>query len=226
LVGNFLDLEGLAPGTGGLKGRSGPVRDIQMADEPALTTFESEDIEKRRDRYVTTESGGNRRSASRDRHREFSRISEELESLRRLVLTERGSLTQQGTVGPSRVSPRPSTLPAAAVDDSARRQAMLPTPQLDTYDGCSSLDTFLAKFENCRDYYAWNDRERPCHLRVSLEKEAGQVLWDAVKRSSVDDLIALLRSRFGSVYQCERYRAALRSLRRQKATRCSSSTRR
>ena len=137
LVGNFMDLEGLAPGTGCLKGRSGPVRDIQMADEPALTTFESEDIEKRRDRYVTTESGGNRRSASRDRHREFSRISEELESLRRLVLTERGSLTQQGTVGPSRVSPRPSTLPAAAVDDSARRQAMLPTPQLDTYDAVS-----------------------------------------------------------------------------------------
>ena len=106
------------------------------------------------------ESGGNRRSASRDRDREFSRIlEEELESLRRLVLTERRSLTPQGTVGPIRVSPRPSTLPAAADDDSARRQATLPTPKLDTYDGCSSLDTFLAKFENCTDYYAWSDSE-------------------------------------------------------------------
>ena len=45
LVGNFPDLDGLAPGTGSLPGRNGPVPDIQMADEPTLITFESDDIE-------------------------------------------------------------------------------------------------------------------------------------------------------------------------------------
>ena len=37
-----------------------------------------------------------------------------------------------------------------------------------------------------------------------------------MRRSSVDDLIALLRSRFGTVNQREHYRAELRSLMRQK----------
>jgi len=46
--------------------------------------------------------------------------------------------------------------------------------------------------------------------------DSGQVLCDAGKTSSVDDLVALLRNRFGSVNQAERYRAELRALRRRR----------
>ena len=68
------------------------------------------------------------------------------------------------------------------------RRPTLPTLKLGTYDGRTSLETFLAKFNNCSEYYAWDAREQLCHLRASLEKEAGQILWDADNQSTVDDV--------------------------------------
>jgi len=56
---------------------------------------------------------------------------------------------------------------------------VLPTLKLGTFDGSTCLKTFLAKFENCSDYYECTEKEKPCHLRVSLQGPAGQVLWDA-----------------------------------------------
>ena len=91
-----------------------------------------------------------------------------------------------------------------------------PTLKLGTYNGTTPLDTFLAKFENCSGYYSWDARERLFHLRACLEGDAGQILWDAGAASSADELVALLRNRFGSVHQAERYRAELRALRRRR----------
>jgi len=91
-----------------------------------------------------------------------------------------------------------------------------PTLKLGTYNGTTLLETFLAKFENCSDYYGWGARECLCHLRVCLEDDAGQVLWDAGTTWSTYDVIALMRNRFGSVNQAERHRAQLRALRRQR----------
>ena len=98
------------------------------------------------------------------------------------------------------------------------RKHALPTLKLGSFDGSTPLETFLAKFENCSDYYSWDDRERLCHLRASLDREAGQVLWDAGKQSTADDVIRLLRRRFGTQDQCERYRAELKALRRPKGS--------
>ena len=92
----------------------------------------------------------------------------------------------------------------------------LPTLKLGMYDGTTPLETFLAKFENCSDYYSWSEKDRLCHLRASLEKAAGNVLWDAGTQSSVSEVIALLRSRFGNENQAERYRAELKARRRKK----------
>jgi len=69
---------------------------------------------------------------------------------------------------------------------------------LGSYDGSTWLMTFLAKFENCIDYYGWSSMEQLCHPRASLDGAAGQILWDAGKQSSVDDVIRLLKSRFGT----------------------------
>jgi len=91
-----------------------------------------------------------------------------------------------------------------------------PTLKLGTYNGTTQLEPFLPKFENFSDYYGWDARERLCHLRACLEIDAGQVLWDAGTTSSFDDLIALLRNRFGGVNQAERYRAELMALRRRR----------
>lgn len=46
------------------------------------------------------------------------------------------------------------------------RKLALPTLKLGTYDG-TSLETFLAKFENCAEYYDWNERRRQHPLRAN-----------------------------------------------------------
>ena len=96
------------------------------------------------------------------------------------------------------------------------RGTTLPTLKLGQYDGSTCLETFLAKFENCSDYYNWRERERLCHLRAALDGGAGQVLWDAGRQSSVDEIIRLLKNRFGTQNQDERYRAELRARKRRK----------
>ena len=92
--------------------------------------------------------------------------------------------------------------------------SVLPTLKLGHYDGTTCLETFLAKFDNCSDYYSWYERERLCHLRAALDGGAGQVLWDAGKQSSVEEITRLLTNRFGTQNQDERYRAELKARRR------------
>jgi len=85
----------------------------------------------------------------------------------------------------------------------------MPTLKLGTFDGSKCLKTFLAKFENCLDYYEWTEKETLCHLRASLEGLAGQVLWDAGQQSSVDEVVRLLKNQFGSLNEEERYHSGL-----------------
>jgi len=87
--------------------------------------------------------------------------------------------------------------------------------KLGTYNGSTCLETFLAKFENCSEYLNWSVRDRLFPLKASLEGPAGQLLWNAPKDITVNRLIELLRNRFGTDNQAERYRAELRARKRQ-----------
>ena len=85
------------------------------------------------------------------------------------------------------------------------------------FDGTTSLDTFLAKVNNCREYYEWSEKDTVHHLRASLEGSAGQVLWECGgSAASLDTIVALLRNRFGNQNQTERYRSELGTRRRAK----------
>jgi len=86
--------------------------------------------------------------------------------------------------------------------------------KLGIYRGDTSLETFLAKFENCSKYLKWSADDRLFHLGNSLESAAGQVLWDATACNSAETLIQLLRHRFGNQNQTERFRAELKTRRR------------
>jgi len=90
----------------------------------------------------------------------------------------------------------------------------LPSVKLGTYKGDTSLETFIAKFENCSRYLNWSERDRFFYLSNALEGAAGQVLWDAATCSSVEALVQLLRNRFGNQNQTERFRAELKVRRR------------
>ena len=84
------------------------------------------------------------------------------------------------------------------------------------YDGNTCLQTFMARFENYADYFDWDETDKLFQLRASLAGAAGQILWNAGKQSTVGQIIALLKARFGSENQAERFRAALRSRKRSK----------
>lgn len=45
----------------------------------------------------------------------------------------------------------------------------LPAVKLGVYRGDTSLETFLAKFENCSRYLNWNERDRLFYLSNALE---------------------------------------------------------
>ena len=53
-----------------------------------------------------------------------------------------------------------------------------------------------------------------CHLRASLDGEAAHVLCDVDKQATSDDLIRMLKKRFGKQDQRERFRAELKAIRR------------
>ena len=109
---------------------------------------------------------------------------------------------------------RPGESHLYAGDDHRDRnvaKSYLPHVKLGVFKGDTSLETFLAKFENCSKYLNWNERDRFFHFSNALEGTAGQILWDATNCSSVEALIQLLRSRFGNQNQNKRFRALLKS---------------
>ena len=85
--------------------------------------------------------------------------------------------------------------------------------KLSSFDGSTPLESHLAKFENCSEYYMWNERERLCHLKNSLDGQAAQVLWQLCKDATEADLVKLLCNRWGTQNQAERFRAELASRR-------------
>jgi len=110
----------------------------------------------------------------------------------------------------------------SVIDKAINRQSnlhakhVLTTLKLGTFNWSTCLKTFLTKFDNCSDYYEWTEKEKLCHLRASLEGPAGQVLWDAGQQSSVNEVVRLLKNRFESLNEEERYRSELKARRRRR----------
>jgi len=81
------------------------------------------------------------------------------------------------------------------------------------FDGTSCFETFLALFNNCAQYNRWVSREKRLYLRWSLNGVAAQMLW-GTEEMSYKQLVARLRSRFGSIDMEEKYQAELQCRRR------------
>ena len=86
--------------------------------------------------------------------------------------------------------------------------------KLEPYDGTSCLETFLASVKNFATYFNWTDRDELFHLKASLRGPAGQVLWDLGPDVKLAEMTHLLKQRFGSTDQVERFRMELRARRR------------
>ena len=88
--------------------------------------------------------------------------------------------------------------------------------KLDKYDGTTSIDSFLAKFEICAEHNRWGEKEKLAQLRCVLTNDAAQILWDmdSEKVTTSAGLISQLRARHGFENQTYSYRAQLKCRRR------------
>ena len=96
------------------------------------------------------------------------------------------------------------------------RKAWAREMKLEKFDGTSSIDSFLAKFDICSRHNEWTEEDRMVHLQCAMVHNAAQILWDmgseGVAKSS--DFIAQLRARYGSANQTTLYRTQLKYRRR------------
>ena len=80
-----------------------------------------------------------------------------------------------------------------------------------------SLEAFLIQFHNCVIYNRWNKDDALAHLKSSLTFNALQLLWESPFHDfTFEELVDKLKQRFGSVGQSQKFRAELKSRRRQK----------
>ena len=73
--------------------------------------------------------------------------------------------------------------------------------KLKHFDGTESLDTFLHKFQSMAAYLRWEEPDIKYHLCGSLEGAAGLVLADLALDATSEDVIKLLKTRFGTELQ-------------------------
>jgi len=131
--------------------------------------------------YVTESRGGRRRQADRPSESHADDLERDLAEIRRQLAEMRSESTPGVSPGLSRVdrigpdqtgtAPEQSVMDGSAAtrpETTRRSGPARPTVNLGTYNGITPLETFLAKFENCSDYYGWDARERVCHLRACL----------------------------------------------------------
>ena len=92
------------------------------------------------------------------------------------------------------------------------------TMKLEKYDGTTSLDSFLAKYDVCASHNRWSNRECLAQLKWLLTGQAAQILWDMGSNdiSNSLDLVTALKARYGTANQCALYRTQLRYRRRGK----------
>ena len=86
--------------------------------------------------------------------------------------------------------------------------------RLDKFDGSTAVEPFISKFETFSSYFRWGSRERSFHIRISLAGAAAEILSQIDANASVEEILSLLKQRFGSENQQQRYRRELRSRRR------------
>jgi hypothetical protein len=85
---------------------------------------------------------------------------------------------------------------------------------LGTYDGSTCLRSFLQKFSYHSMYYGWSDEDKLFQLYSCLTGAAAQMLTCNREVKSVDRILELLETRFGTGNRCEIFRLELKNRRR------------
>src|SRR6266536_106960 len=85
--------------------------------------------------------------------------------------------------------------------------------KLPQFDNSESLLTFLAQFEICARRNNWTTMEKRDLLKCSLRGSSAQILWDTDVDGEIsyEEMVDLLKQRFGTSGQAEVYRAQVRN---------------
>ena len=108
-----------------------------------------------------------------------------------------------------------ATTGGTVTETAAQGKSVHKPLKLEKFDGVSTpLETFLTKYNNRKRYNQWNSEESAVFLRDSLQSHASQILWEIADNASDQDIVRLLRNRFGNSLHMERFRAQLQTRRR------------
>jgi hypothetical protein len=81
------------------------------------------------------------------------------------------------------------------------------------YDGIEDLEHFIKCFFLVSRYYRWTEDEQLFRLEHCLTDDAQYVLMDAPATNDIEEVVQILRSRFGLVTNAEQHRSELSRLR-------------
>ena len=82
---------------------------------------------------------------------------------------------------------------------------------LGTFDGSTDLDTFLVRFESCSRYFGWSESEKVFHLMNASTGSAEPIVKEV---GSLEHVLELLQSRFGTKLHIDKFHADLRRRKR------------
>ena len=88
--------------------------------------------------------------------------------------------------------------------------------RLDRYDGSTSLEAFLAHFDNCARYNQWTYDDKLSQLKASLKGSAAEILLESERTMSYRELRNELRECFGTDGLENQMESQLKTRRRQK----------
>jgi len=118
-------------------------------------------------------------------------------------------------VGVDKPSADSATDCGTVTETAVRGRNALKPLKLEKFDEVSTpLETFLAKYSNCKSYNQFNSEESAVFLRDSLQGDASQILWEIDDSASDEDIVRLLLNRFGNSLRMERFRAQLQTRKR------------
>ena len=156
----------------------------RTVDTDVDETFSETDLfEVSNESDLTTEveaapSSASGRCEELERELRLLKLEDELAKLRS---SKSGSVSESGE---KEVVPVPVPVELENVIDS-RFRLQMPAwfYNLGTFNGKSDLETFLPRFENCLEYFGWNEKDKLFQLKNSLIEAAGFVVSEIGPRS-------------------------------------------
>ena len=149
----------------------------------------------------------NRKVSDNESHLEIMRLKKQLAKLE-ANLKPRNQLISEQSKLVNDIGPHQEPIPIIKRANSAEGRS------LGTFDGSTDLDTFLVRFESCCRYFSWSESGKVFHLMNALTGSAKPIVKEVGPAGTLEHVLGLLQSRFGSKLYIDKFHAELRRRKR------------